>query len=149
LIKKSQGEIAEICLALKKRGFGMGRYNGAGGKVEEGLETIEEAAIRETQEEIGVETEELKKIAELSFYFPHKSDWDQKVHVYFVENWDGEPRESEEMDPRWFSIDKIPFEKMWPDDIFWLPRVLNGERIEAMFIFGEGDVIQDKKIMTK
>jgi len=31
LIKKSQGEITDICLAMKKRGFGMNRWNRVGG----------------------------------------------------------------------------------------------------------------------
>lgn len=38
-----------VLLGMKKRGFGQGRYNGFGGKVEKG-ETIIEAAIRETIE---------------------------------------------------------------------------------------------------
>ena len=33
LIKKSHGETTEICLAMKKRGFGKDRWNGVGGKV--------------------------------------------------------------------------------------------------------------------
>ena len=41
----------EILLAKKKRGFGEGKYNGVGGKLEDG-ETPEEAMIRETEEEI-------------------------------------------------------------------------------------------------
>jgi hypothetical protein len=28
LVKKTDGKISEICLAMKKRGFGMGRWNG-------------------------------------------------------------------------------------------------------------------------
>jgi len=32
LIKKSQGKITDICLAMKKRGFGMNRWNGVGEK---------------------------------------------------------------------------------------------------------------------
>jgi len=52
LIKKSQGEIIDICLAMKKRGFGMNRWNGVGGKVNGENETIEDAAKRETKEEI-------------------------------------------------------------------------------------------------
>ncbi len=43
-----------ILLAMKKRGFGEGKWNGAGGKVEEG-ETIVQAASRELQEETGIE----------------------------------------------------------------------------------------------
>ena len=35
----------EILLAMKKRGFGKGRWNGVGGKVEVG-ESIEQAMIR-------------------------------------------------------------------------------------------------------
>ena len=38
----------QILLAMKKRGFGMGKYNGFGGKVERNGETIYQAAIRET-----------------------------------------------------------------------------------------------------
>ena len=68
------------------------------------------------------------------------------VHVYFAESWDGEPKESEEMNPKWFSINEIPFENMWPDDIFWLPKVVKGNLLKAMFKFGENDVIQDKEI---
>ena len=43
----------EILLAMKKRGFGEGKYNGVGGKIE-GTETPEAAMLRETKEEIGV-----------------------------------------------------------------------------------------------
>lgn len=148
LIKKSQNGITDICLAMKKRGFGMNRWNGTGGKVDDQnqKETIEEAAKRETKEEIGVLVKELNKIAELSFCFPHDPAWDQIVHVYFAESWNGEPTESEEMNPKWFSINEIPFENMWPDDIFWLPEVVKGNLIKAMFKFGENDVIQDKEI---
>jgi len=146
LVKKSQGEITDICLAMKKRGFGMNRWNGVGGKVDDQKETIEDAAKRETKEEIDIFIKELNKIAELSFYFPHNPAWDQMVHVYFSESWDGEPKESEEMNPKWFSINEIPFQEMWPDDIFWLPEVMKGNLLKAMFKFGENDFIQDKEI---
>ncbi|MFA5934373.1 MAG: 8-oxo-dGTP diphosphatase [Candidatus Paceibacterota bacterium] len=146
LIKKSQGNITNICLAMKKRGFGVNRWNGVGGKVESLKETIEEAAKRETKEEIDVSVENLNKVAELSFYFPHNPSWDQKVHVYFVEEWDGNPKESEEMNPEWFILEKIPYLNMWPDDIFWLPEVLKGGLVKAVFKFGENDIVQDKEV---
>ncbi len=136
----------EICLAMKKRGFGIGRWNGVGGKMDERDKTIEDAAKRETEEEIGVFANELKKIAEMSFYFPHNSAWDQLVHVYFSESWIGEPKESEEMSPKWFSAKEIPFQEMWPDDEFWLPEVLRGNLLKATFKFGENDVILEKEV---
>jgi mutator protein MutT len=146
LVKKPQGEITHICLAMKKRGFGINRWNGVGGKVDDQNETIEDAVRREAEEEIGIAVKELEKMAELSFYFPHNPSWDQLVHVYLAESWDGEPTESEEMNPEWFSISEIPFNDMWPDDIFWLPEVLKGNLIKAIFKFGENDVIQDKQM---
>lgn len=148
LVKKEHGVVTDICLAMKKRGFGMGRWNGVGGKLELGKETIEEAAIREAREEINVSLKELNKKAELSFYFPHNPAFDQLVHVYFVEKWEGEPEESEEMRPKWFPVDSIPFADMWPDDIFWLPWVLEGDLVKATFKFGEKDIILEKNIDT-
>jgi len=146
LIKRAEGKISEICLAMKKRGFGMNRWNGVGGKLEEG-EEIFDAAVRETQEEIGVEIKQSSKVAELDFFFPHHPDWNQKVHVYFSEAWDGEPSESEEMKPEWFSTQgELPLKQMWPDDEFWIPEVLSGKLVRATFVFGEGDIIKSKDI---
>ena len=54
LIKRTDGEIKEVCLAMKKRGFGLNRWNGVGGKVDDQKETIEEAARREAKEHVGV-----------------------------------------------------------------------------------------------
>lgn len=148
LIKKEDGRIAHICLAMKKRGFGVGRYNGTGGKVMDG-ETIEEALRREAKEEIGVAVGDVEKCAELTFTFPHKEEWSQLVHVYLTDSWSGEIVETEEMRPEWFPVEKIPYETMWPDDIFWLPKVIEGKFVVAQFAFGEGDVILSQHIETR
>jgi 8-oxo-dGTP pyrophosphatase MutT (NUDIX family) len=145
LVKRTNGTVSEICLAMKKRGFGIGRWNGVGGKVSEN-ETVEDAARREAEEEISVKVGELRKVADLTFRFALKPEWDQLTHVYFCESWEGEPAESEEMKPAWYSVSQIPFESMWPDDPFWLPRVIAGETISADFTFGEGDVILQKEV---
>ena len=41
----------QVLLAMKKRGFGEGKWNGVGGKLDPG-ETVEQALVRECQEEI-------------------------------------------------------------------------------------------------
>ena len=43
----------KILLGMKKRGFGKGRWNGFGGKLNDG-ESIEEATIREVRGETGI-----------------------------------------------------------------------------------------------
>jgi len=136
LIKQKENTITDICLAMKKRGFGVGRYNGAGGKVESD-ETVVEAVMRETFEEILVVPESMNKIAEIKFIFPHRHDWDQLCHVYFCTQWKGVPTESEEMKPQWFPVDSIPYDIMWPDDILWLPKALDHNLLKAQFTFGE------------
>ncbi len=145
LIRRNENKIEEICLAMKKSGFGAGRWNGVGGKVEQ-EESIEDACKREAFEEVGVKVFDLKKVAELDFIFSKKPEWNQKVHTYFCEKWEGDTTESEEMNPKWFLIKDIPFDSMWPDDIFWLPKVLEEQSVKAEFTFGEDDIIEDQKL---
>jgi mutator protein MutT len=140
LIKRTDGAVSDICLAMKKRGFGEGRWNGAGGKVQEG-ESLEAAVVREAKEELGIDASALEKAAELHFTFPHESAFDQVVHVFLTESWTGEPGESEEMRPQWFKVRDIPYAQMWSDDILWLPLVLADKKIRGAFTFAPGDQV--------
>lgn len=133
----------KILLALKKRGFGKGKYNGVGGKLEAG-ESTTEAAIRECQEEIGVTPKLIDNVAILDFIFAEdKSDWNQQVIVYLCSAWEGDPIETDEMKPKWFSLDSIPYDDMWPDDKYWLPQALNNKFVKASFKFDEDESIVD------
>ena len=138
----------EVLLAMKKKGFGQGKWNGVGGKfdTEKGDKDIIDTAVRETKEEIGVDVKNLEKMAVLSFYFPYKKEWNQDVHVFLVKEWQGEPSESEEMFPKWFKADKVPFNEMWDDDKLWLPHVLEGRKIKADFTFKQGEIIDKHDI---
>ena len=133
----------EILLAMKKRGFGEGKWNGVGGKLEPN-EDIETGIIRETKEEIGVRIRKFEKMANLVFVFDNP-EWDQNCHVFLASEWDPEPRETEEMKPAWYDVNDIPFDRMWPDDKHWLPLILAGAKISARFTFSgeKGEVIKD------
>lgn len=125
-----------LCLAMKKRGFGEGNWNGYGGKLEEG-ETILAGAVREIKEESGVTVakQDLEKVAVVDFIF--KDGKHLEVHTFFVRTWVNDPAETEEMKPAWFAFSDIPYEKMWADDIHWLPRALNGEKLVGTVWFTE------------
>ena len=131
----------QLLLAMKKRGFGEGRWNGVGGKVETG-ESVEQAMIRETEEEIGVTPTVYEQVADIRFdeYFKGEPTL-MHVHVFTATEWTGEPAESEEMAPKWFSTDEIPYDDMWPDDPFWLPEIIAGKKVSADFKLDEKDVI--------
>lgn len=137
-----------ILFGMKKRGFGEGKINGFGGKIEEFDESICHAAAREVKEECGLDVHHnyLVKSAEIDFYFPYKREWDQKVHVFVVYyNEDmGEPKESEEMSVVWYRIEDIPFEKMWDPDKNWIPYILDNKKILSEIHFNEDNNTTDK-----
>lgn len=125
----------EILLAMKKRGFGTGKYNGVGGKLEEN-ETPDMAMLRETKEEINVIPTKYEKMGIVEFIeFVKGEKTNLKFHLYVATEWEGTPSESEEMKPVWFPLEKIPYDKMFPDDQYWLPLVLEGKKIKAFFDF--------------
>lgn len=134
-----------ILLALKKRGFGEGKLNGVGGKLQKNEKVIS-ALKREAFEEIGVVLEKTKRVAVLDFYFLNTPGFNQKVIVYVALEWKNIPQESEEVNPKWFKKTKIPFQKMWPDDKYWLPLVLSGYKVRGEFLFGNKDKILDLNI---
>jgi 8-oxo-dGTP pyrophosphatase MutT (NUDIX family) len=147
LIRPHKQDIREICLALKKRGFGEGLWNGVGGKVDHSSgESVEAALRREAKEEIGVVVDEVEKVAELSFVFPHKAKWNQLVHAYICPSWQGEPIESEEMAPKWYLTEDIPWDKMWPDDRLWVPHIIKGEKVRAVFELGADQQLKGQSI---
>lgn len=129
----------DILLAMKKRGFGAGKWNGVGGKIEQG-ESVEEALVRECIEEIGVTPKSWQKVGELDFVQDSTTDpWHMYVHVYTSRQWEGIPHETEEMKPEWYSIANIPYGAMWDDDQYWLPLVLEGKYVTGSFVFDEHD----------
>lgn len=137
----------KILLGMKKRGFGMGRWNGFGGKVEPD-ETIEEGAKREMLEECGVSIEKMERVGIHEFEFDSKRGEILEVHVFQVDEFSGEPEETEEMKPQWFAFSDIPYTEMWADDIHWLPLFLEGKKIRTKFLFGENDVVLEQKIQV-
>ena len=142
LLKKEN----KILLAMKKRGFGEGKYNGVGGKIEGG-ETPDDAMIRETKEEILVTPTKYEKVGIIEFDEFYKGQKEKVMfHLYVASEWQGEPTESDEMKPEWFDIQSIPYDKMFPDDKYWLPLILEGRKIKAYFDFDEEWNLLGKKI---
>jgi 8-oxo-dGTP diphosphatase / 2-hydroxy-dATP diphosphatase len=122
-----------VLLAMKKRGFGEGWWNGFGGKVSEG-ESIPEANFRELKEESGITGLKQRERAVIEFFFAG-TDKIIEMHVFEVTKWEGEPVETEEMAPKWFTKDSAPYKDMWPADREWMPLFFEGKDFEGTATF--------------
>lgn len=122
----------QVLLIFKKRGLGAGNINGPGGRLE-AQESPLQCAIRETEEELCITPLNVKAAGELLF---HAEDM-PRIHgyVFTASDYTGTPTETDEAIPIWTDIDKIPFEKMWQDDQYWLPQVLRGMLVKGRFSF--------------
>jgi 8-oxo-dGTP pyrophosphatase MutT (NUDIX family) len=149
-----------VLLGLKKRGFGQGKINGFGGKLEPG-ETCSECAARELEEESGVRVpvQDMQLRGRLCFDMCGTSGMLDKatgklttrllVHIFSCILSDvtgGEVTESDEMIPEWFDYDAVPLDKMWLDDRFWLKPLLNGEDVVGAFVFEDEATIKQHKV---
>ncbi|KAF5405562.1 7 8-dihydro-8-oxoguanine triphosphatase [Paragonimus heterotremus] len=143
-----------LLLGLKQRGFGKGRWNAFGGKVQSDDSSPRAAAVRELKEESGLDVSEksIDEVGRLWFTFTETYEC-MEVHVFICREWkplavdDGHkqwPCDTEEMHPSWFPIgslakvdgkisgldvSKVPYDHMWPDDRLWLPQVLTGNHL--------------------
>ncbi len=110
-----------LLLIRKKRGIGAGKINGPGGKVDPGESPLA-AAIRETQEEVGVTPVDPQLRGELRFHF--SAGFTLHCLIFLAGAHEGEPHETEEAAPFWCSVDALPYDEMWADDRVWLPLLL-------------------------
>lgn len=132
----------QILLIEKKRGLGAGKVNGPGGRIEKG-ETAEQAAIRETQEEVGITPTGVQWAGELRFQF--RDGYSLHCTVCRASGWEGELMETVEAKPFWVRTDQIPYDRMWADDEQWMPRLLSGENFRGWFEF-DGDRMEWSKM---
>ncbi len=128
----------EILLIRKKRGFGAGKINGPGGKVDPG-ETPLESALRETEEELGVRPLDAELRGVLHFQF--RDGFSLHCSVFLASEFDGEPHETDEAIPLWTPLDAIPYDEMWADDRHWLPLLLRGETFAGYFEFDDEELL--------
>ena len=78
LVREIKGD-KELLLAMKKKRFGVGKWNGVGGKLDLGKDKdIFDAAIREMEEEINVKIKRPEKVAILNFSYPYLSNLEEK-----------------------------------------------------------------------
>jgi 8-oxo-dGTP diphosphatase len=131
-----------VLLIHKKRGLGAGKVNAPGGRIESG-EGVVEAAVRETQEEVGVTPLGLEERGLLHFQF--LDGYSLHCVVFTASDLVGEPIETDEANPFWSPVDAIPYDEMWADDRHWLPLMMSGREFAGYFEF-DGEKMLSMKV---
>lgn len=137
-----------VVLGLRKKvsnGLGTSLVAGIGGKLEPG-EDDDAALRREVEEEIGVQITRFRNMGRVRFIFPHKPSWCQDVAIYLIDEWTGIPKETDVIRPESHEIDALPFDRMWDDNHYWLPKVLAGNRINAVYLIDEDNRVVEEMI---
>jgi len=113
LVKNSQ-----ILIGQRPEGVVMpGFWEFPGGKLEEG-ETPEQAAFRETREEVGVEVLHLEP---LYFISEDRGDYHVIVYVYICDKWENEPKSMEGQKIEWVEFENLENYNLLPGNIPILP----------------------------
>ncbi|KAF8688610.1 NUDIX domain, partial [Rhizoctonia solani] len=106
----------KILLGLKKRGFGIGIYNGFGGKVDVG-ETVADAALRELQLTHGKANPQNEMRPE---WFAYPSLEIPSTSISSGNN----------------TYPPFPYSAMWKDDPLWIPHLLTDKYFVARVDYG-------------
>jgi 8-oxo-dGTP diphosphatase len=148
-LKRGEGELREVLLAKKVRKLVVGCPNGFGGSINK-RETPRACAIRELRKESGFVAMEkdLGFVGVMTFHNQRENgSWfDVRVFLFILKKWRGELKlkKDEMVFPKWYKIRGLPFEKMAPADVFWIPLVFAGNKIKGEAWYGP-----DQKTLLK
>lgn len=124
----------KLLLIRKKRGLGAGKINGPGGKLDPG-ETFLQTAVREVEEELLVTPTGVEPVGTLAFQFV--DGYSIFVGVFRASDVEGVPTETDEAIPLWFSLDAVPYDEMWADDLLWFPWMFARRHFAGRFVFDD------------
>ena len=138
-----------LLIERKKVTLNLGKnlISGVGGKIGDSEpfknESADEALVRELNEELELTPTKYTRVGNVKFVWETEPTWNMDVAIYIVKKWNGVPKETEVAKPEWYKITHLPQNQMWEDNKYWVPKILNGENVNAIFYYGA-----DKKVST-
>jgi 8-oxo-dGTP diphosphatase len=120
----------------KENDIHAGKYNGLGGKFEQG-ETPEACARREIFEESGLVAESLDLRGFITFpKFARGEDW--YVFIFVIDKVSGELIDSPEGTLEWVEESKLGSLNFWEGDRIFMPWLFEQKRFSACFVYESG-----------
>ncbi len=123
----------------KENDYHEGKWNGLGGKLEEG-ESPEECVIREVSEESGLLIENPIMHGFITFpLFDGKEDW--YVFVFTATEFTGELIDSSEGKLEWIENDNLLNLNLWDGDKIYMDWLFNEKFFSAKFNYSDGKFV--------
>ena len=128
----------------KENDYHEGKWNGLGGKFEQG-ETPEECAVRELKEESGLSANNLILKGHLTFpMFDGVDDW--YVFVFVIDQFEGELIDSDEGELQWIPNEKLKDLNLWEGDQIFIDWLFGDKCFSAKFNYVDGKFIDHKVV---
>jgi 8-oxo-dGTP diphosphatase len=139
VIDKKNQKTLMIFRNKKLNDYHEGKWNGLGGKFEQG-ESPEECAIREIEEESGLKVKSIKMKGFVTFpMFDGKDDW--YVFLFTSEDFEGELIDSPEGHLEWIPTDKLTGINLWDGDKIFIPWLYEEKFFSAKFNYVDGEFV--------
>ena len=123
----------------KKNDYHEGKWNGLGGKFEEG-ESPEECAIREVKEEAGLLVKNPIMKGFITFpMFDGVDDW--YVFIFVFKEFEGQLIDSNEGHIEWISNDKLAELNLWDGDKIFIEWLFQDKFFSAKFNYEDGKFV--------
>ena len=104
--------------------------------------------IRENYEEQRIIPTQFERVGNLYVEEPYEEGLKQAhVSLWLVHKFLGEASTTDEMEPHWFKKNEIPWNKMHPNDKYFLNKILAGEKSVNVQIKTDGKNVSDVKYM--
>ena len=121
----------------KENDYHEGKWNGLGGKFEQG-ESPEECAVREVFEESGLRVKDPVMKGFITFpLFDGKDDW--YVFLFVFNGCEGNLIDSPEGKLEWIPNDKITELNLWEGDAVFIPWLFGDKFFSAKFDYENGE----------
>jgi 8-oxo-dGTP diphosphatase len=123
----------------KENDYHKGKWNGLGGKFEQG-ESPEECALRELKEESGLIAKRLVLKGHITFpLFDGIDDW--YVFVFTIPEFEGELSSSDEGELEWIPNKELKKLNLWEGDKYFIDWLFQNRVFSAKFNYNNGKLI--------
>ena len=123
----------------KENDYHEGKWNGLGGKFEQG-ESPEECAIREIEEECGLKVKSVTMRGFITFpMFDGKEDW--YVFLFTADKFVGKLIDSPEGNIAWIKNDVLTELNLWDGDKIFIPWLFEDKFFSAKFNYEDGKYV--------